>query len=248
MSLTHEAGEPPRPPASSYLDELAAALGRARVANAQALAAAARIVERVLAEDGIVYAFGSGHSQLAVLELNRRAGSIASLQVIFDPGWGAAEHLEGYGDVLVAGQEFGRGDCLIAISHSGNTATAIDIARRARAAGTPVIVVTSASASRRAVARHSSGMKLSQLADVVLDDGAAGADPGIAVPGVEELVGATSTLVSAALLHEVVVDAVGRLALRGVEAPILRPNSVEGGRQHNQQLADRYRGRIRLVP
>ncbi len=91
-------------------------------------------------------------------------------------------------------------------------------------------------------------MKLSQLADVVLDDGAADADPGIEVPGVPERLGPTSTLVAAALLHEIVVDAVGRLAARGVTAPILRPNSMDGGRQHNQQLAARYRDRIRIVP
>jgi uncharacterized phosphosugar-binding protein len=235
-------------PACPYLDELEAALSRARAANCSALEAAVRIVERVVAGDGIVYAFGSGHSQLAALELSRRAGSIASLQVIFDRSWGAAEHLEGYGDVLVADQTPGPADCLIAISHSGNTAAAIDIARRARAAGAPVIAVTSVSASRRAEARHSCGMKLSQLADTVLDDGAAGADPGIAVPGLAELVGPTSTLVAAALLHEVVVSAVGHLAERGLTAPVLRPNSVEGGRQHNERLQDRYRGRIRVVP
>jgi uncharacterized phosphosugar-binding protein len=237
----------PLPPAP-YLDELSAALARARQANAEALAAAARIVEKVVAEDGIVYAFGSGHSQLAALELNRRAGSIAALQVVFDPSWGAAEQVEGYGDALVADQMPGRHDCLIAISHSGNTAAAIDIARRARASGTPVIAVTSISASRRAQARHSSGLKLSQLADVVLDDGAADADPGISVTGLTECVGPTSTIVAAALLHEIVVDAVGRLAARGVQAPVLRPNSAEGGRQHNERLRDRYRGRLRIVP
>ena len=238
----------PATPATPYLDELGAALGRARHANAAALAAAADIVERVVAGDGIVFVFGSGHSQLAALELNQRAGSIASLQVIFDRTWGSAEHLEGYGDVLVGDQDFGPGDCLIAISHSGNTATAIDIARRARAAGTPVIAVTSVSVSRRAVARHSSGMKLSQLADVVLDDGAADADPGIEIPGVAERLGPTSTLVAEALLHEIVVDAVVRLAARGLAAPILRANSAEGGRDHNRRLAARYRDRIRIVP
>ena len=249
--MTIVPGEHPTPapsPAHPYLDELAAALTRARAANGPSLNEAAGIVAQVVARDGIVYVFGSGHSQLAALELSRRAGSIAALQVIFDPSWGAAEHLEGYGEVLVGDQPPGPADCFIAISHSGNTATAIDIARRVRAAGTPVIAVTSVSASRRAEARHSSGMKLSQLADVVLDDGAAGADPGIEVDGLAERVGPTSTLVAAALLHEVVVDAVGRLAARGYVAPVWRPNSAEGGTLHNELLADRFRGRIRIVP
>lgn len=245
--MSFNSPSPGLPPAR-YLDQLSAALERARLFNGEGLAAAARIVEHVIAEDGIVYVFGSGHSQLAALELSRRAGSIAALQVVFDPAWGLAEHVEGYGEALVADQPPGPRDCLIAISHSGNTATAIDIARRARATGTPVIAVTSVSASRRAEARHSSGMKLSQLADVVLDDGAAGADPGIVVDGLDEMLGPTSTIVAAALMHQIVVQAVERLALRGVRAPVLRPNSMDGGRTHNERLRDRYRDRVRLVP
>lgn len=239
---------PSAPPPMPYLDELSAALERARLTNRESLAEAAQIVEKVVAGDGLVYVFGSGHSQLAALELNWRAGSIAALQVVFDPSWGAAEHLEGYGETLVADAAPGPRDCLIAISHSGTTAAAIDLARRARHAGAPVIAVTSVSASRRARPRHSSGMKLSELADVVLDDGSADANPGVSVAGLGVPIGPTSTVVSAALLHEVVAGAIARLAARGLEAPVLRPNSEEGGRQHNERLRDRYRGRVRPVP
>jgi uncharacterized phosphosugar-binding protein len=231
-----------------YLDELAAALARARAANTESLPAAARIIARVVEGDGIVHAFGSGHSQLAALELSRRAGSIAALQVVFDPTWGAAEDLEGYGDTLMAGAPPEKGDCLIAISQSGTTFAAVEVARRARAAGAQVIVVTSLGTSRRARSRHSSGLKLYELADVVLDDGAVGPDPGINVPGIDEYVGPTSTVVATALLQEAVVEAVAGLAARGIEAPVFRPNSQEGGQQHNERLRARYRRRIRNVP
>jgi uncharacterized phosphosugar-binding protein len=257
-------------PAAPYLDELSAALGRARLANRDSLAAAARIVERVIADDGIVYAFGSGHSQLAALELNRRAGSIASLQVVFDPTWGAAENVEGFGETLVADSPPGAGDCLIAISHSGTTAAAIEVARRARALGVPVIVITSLARVGCAEAVHSSGLKLHQLADVVLDDGTADEAPALPARSTPDVSTAgadgtrragattvdtapdacaaqTSTIVAAALLHEMVADAVARLAARGVQAPVLKPNSAAGGREHNQRLRDRYRGRVRVV-
>jgi uncharacterized phosphosugar-binding protein len=231
-----------------YLDELSAALDRARVANRESIAAAARIVETVVAGDGIVYAFGSGHSQLAALELNRRAGSIAPWQVIFDAAWGAAEHLAGYGDTLVEGLAPGPGDCLIAVSHSGATAAALEIAAWARAAGAAVIVVTSLQASNPARSNHRTGRKLYELADVTLDNGAAAADPGISVAGLNVNVGPTSTVVAAALLQEIVVEAVRNLASRGVAVPVFRSNSENGGRRHNEQLQDRYRGRVRKVP
>ncbi len=231
-------GAMPRP----YLDELGAALDRARQANRRSLTDAAAIVERVVADDGIVFAFGSGHSQLAVLDLSRRAGSIAALQVVFDPTWGAAEHLAGYGETLLCDAAPGPRDCLIAISHSGRTVAAIDVASRARAAGAAVIAVTSPRS-----ARHSTSppRRLHELADVVLDDGAPDDDP---TPVDVGWVAPTSTVVAAALLHEVVGEAVGRMAAKGLEAPVLRSNSDVGGRQHNERLLRAYRGRVRLVP
>jgi uncharacterized phosphosugar-binding protein len=237
--------QPDLPPAP-YLDELTAALVRARLANRRSLAAAAQIVERVVADDGIVFAFGSGHSQLATLEMNRRAGSIAGLQIVFDPTWGDAEHVEGYGATLLARTSLGPGDCLIAISHSGTTVAAIDVALAARACGAQVIAVTSIATASTARPIHSSGKNLDQLADVTLDDGAADADPADAAP--DQLGAPTSTLVAAALLHEIVALAISSLAARGVEVPVIQPNSIEGGRQHNERLRDRYRGRVQLVP
>ena len=38
---------------------------------------------------------------------------------------------------------------------------------------------------------------------------------------------------------EAVVEAVAGLAARGIEAPVFRPNSQEGGRQHNERLRAR---------
>jgi uncharacterized phosphosugar-binding protein len=221
----------PRP----YLDELSAALERARQTNRQSLTKAAAIVERVVAGDGVVFAFGSGHSQLAVLELNRRAGSIAAWQVIFDPTWGAAEHLAGYGETLICDAAPGP-----------RTMAAIDVASRARAAGAAVIAVTSRRLSRPG--REPAGPRLEEFADVVLDDGAPDEGHGMGGSGSAAWAGPTSTVVATALLHEVVGEAIGRMAARGLDAPVLRSNADVGGRQHNERLRDLYRARVRLVP
>jgi uncharacterized phosphosugar-binding protein len=83
---------------------------------------------------------------------------------------------------------------------------------------------------------------------VVLDDGAPDEDTGIGGRSTAHWASPTSTVVATALLHEVVGEAVGRLAARGIEAPVLRSNSDAGGRQHNDRLRDMYRARVRLVP
>ena len=231
---------------SPYLDALSAVLGRARAADVETLPAAARLVTEVVTGDGIVYVYGSGHSQLVALDINRRAGSIAPLQVIFDPMWGVSEMVEGYGPTLLSEVAFTGADCLVVISNSGNTASPIEIAMAAHASGTPVVAVTAVEISKASKARHSSGKKLFELADIVLDNGGVGADVAVRVGVVG--VGATSTLVAAALLHEVIVEAVFALAARGIELPVYRANSEEGGREHNTRLRERFRGRLKTVP
>jgi uncharacterized phosphosugar-binding protein len=229
-----------------YLDALSTVLGRAKVSNVDSLPAAADLVADVVARDGIVYVFGSGHSQLAALDLNMRAGSIAPLQVIFDPMWGVSELVEGYGATLLTEVTFTPADCLVVISNSGTTSAPIEVAMAARAAGTPVIAVTAVEISRASKPRHSSGQKLFEFADIVLDNGGVTADVAVRVGLVG--VGATSTVVAAALLHEVAVEAVFALAAREIELPVYRANSEDGGPEHNARLRERYRGRLHRVP
>lgn len=231
-------------PLTPYLDALQAVLGRARTANIAALAAAARIVEDAVAGDGIVFVFGSGHSQLAALELSRRAGGLAPVQVILDPTWGAAEQLEGYGETLVGEITPGATDCLVVVSHSGVTAAPVAVARWGDANELPVIAVTSIEAARGAEPQHASGLRLCELADVVLDTGVPGWDASIRVAGFDGGLGPVSTVIAEALLHEVVVDAITRLVARGLEPPVLRRNAERGGRDHNADVLRRYRGRL----
>jgi uncharacterized phosphosugar-binding protein len=234
--------EPGRP----YLDAIEDYLGRAKASNRESLPAAARLIADVVARDGIVYVFGSGHSQLVALEVSRRAGSIVPLQVVYDPMWGRSECVEGFGLALLADVTFTPADCLVVISHSGNTVAPIEVALSARAAGTPVIAVTAGGGPTTADSRHRSGKRLRELGDIVLDNSSLGSDLAIRIGSIG--VGATSTLVASALLHEVVVEAVLVLEARGIEAPVYRANAEEGGSAHNARLLRPYLGRLTTVP
>jgi uncharacterized phosphosugar-binding protein len=234
------------PLARPFLDALGEVMSRARESNRDSLPAAAALLAGVVAGDGIIYMLGTGHSQLAALDLNRRAGSLAPLQVIFDPMWGRSELVEGYGATLLSETTFSPSDCLVVISNSGVNPAPIEVALAARAAGTPIVAVTSTAISAAARPRHSSGKRLFELADVVLDNGSVGADVALRVGEVG--VGATSTLVASALLHETIVEAVFTLAARGIDLPVYRANSEDGGREHNARLRQRYRGRLNAVP
>ncbi|HET7055260.1 MAG TPA: SIS domain-containing protein, partial [Thermomicrobiales bacterium] len=111
-----------------YFQALDEILARVRVANQDSIAGAAAIVADTIAADGIVHAFGSGHSQLLAIELAGRAGGLAGIQVILDPGQGKAETLEGYAATIVRDYTFEPRDCLIVISNSGRNPSPIEMA------------------------------------------------------------------------------------------------------------------------
>jgi uncharacterized phosphosugar-binding protein len=230
-----------------YFQALDEILARVRVANQDSIAGAAAIVADTIAADGIVHAFGSGHSQLLAIELAGRAGGLAGIQVILDPGQGKAETLEGYAATIVRDYTFEPRDCLIVISNSGRNPSPIEMAMIGREHGMKVIAVTAADFSRSVSSRHSSGRRLLDLADVVLDTGGAAGDAAVHIAGAPADVGPTSTVVGAALLNAVMAEAVAELVRRGVPPPILVSQNTDNFAEHNEALRRRYAGRIRSV-
>ncbi|MER3469229.1 MAG: hypothetical protein C4314_04605 [Thermoflexus sp.] len=71
-------------------------------------------------------------------------------------------------------------------------------------------------------------------------DAAVPLGPGLAV-------GPTSTVVGAALLQAVMVEAAARLLARGIPPPVFRSGNLEGADAHNRALRERYRGRVQWV-
>jgi uncharacterized phosphosugar-binding protein len=230
-----------------YFDAVDGILRRVRDANRESIPKAASLIADTIAANGLVHAFGSGHSQLLAIELAGRAGGLAAIQVILDPGQGKAETLEGYAATVLRDYDLQSRDCLIVISNSGRNASPIEMAMAGRQAGLPVIAVTAADFSRSVSSRHSSGKRLLDVADVVLDTCGESGDASVAVEGAPSAVGPTSTVVGATLLNAVMVEAVGELVRRGIDPPILVSQNVDNSAAHNAALRERYRGRIRSV-
>lgn len=230
-----------------YFETLEQILGQVRHANRDSIPAAARIVADTVERDGLVHVFGSGHSELLALEAAGRAGGLACVQVIIDPGHGKAEMVEGYAATLLRDYPFEARDCLIVISNSGRPASPIEMAMAGRAAGLSVIVVTAVEFSKTVSSLHSSGRRLCDMGDAVLDTCGAPGDAAVDVPGAPTATGPTSTVVGAALLNAMLVEAIAELVRRGVEPPILVSQNTDDFKDHNDKLRARYRGRIVAV-
>jgi uncharacterized phosphosugar-binding protein len=138
------------------------------------------------------------------------------------------EGVEGLADRILANFEFGPDDAMIVFSAGGLTAVPIEMAMGAKRRGLPVVAVTSVAQSLARPAKHSSGTRLLDHADVVLDLFTPAGDALIEVDGLETPVGPGSTLAAVALVNEIKVRTAERLVERGAMPPVLTSSAVVG--------------------
>jgi len=215
---------------------------------------ASKLVADSIKNDGVIQIFGTGHSTLLARELSFRAGSLAPVNFVVDVSIAGTvavikssymERVEGIGEILFDHARPSSGDVFIVISNSGRNAVPIEFAQKASDEGFPVIVLTSKTYSMSQPSRHSSGKRLLDIGDVVIDNCGKIGDVAVDFPGMEQGVGATSTLAGSYILNAIVIQAVEKLLEEGVEPPVFMSGNLDGGMDFNQKLIDKYRDRIR---
>jgi uncharacterized phosphosugar-binding protein len=132
----------------------------------------------------------------------------------------------------------------VLISSSGLNGSVVEMARIVKDRGHKLIALTSVRHSTSMPSRHPSGLRLLDLADVVLDNGAPYGDAVLPLPGGAAF-GAVSTITSALLAQMVIAEVVRELVEAGETPPLYLSANMAGGDEHNRALEDRYAGRIR---
>jgi uncharacterized phosphosugar-binding protein len=209
-----------------------------------AIRQAAEAVANAIEHDGMFYLFGSGHSALAAKDSAYRAGGLAPALAIDDVAEGDAERVEGLAKYILSRYDLRPNSVIAIISNSGINPTPIETALLTKQMGLSVVVITSLVHSQSVASRHSSGKKLYEVADIVIDTHGAAGDAAIQLPGSELKSGATSTVAGSAILQAITVQAAALLVERGLEAPIWVSANVPGGDTHNNRLLERYRPRL----
>ena len=209
--------------------------------------AAGRIADTVM-DGGLVYTFGSGHSRFIAGELTWRAGGLAPVVAIEDPSHGAAERLEGYAATFLEEYDIQARDVVIVISNSGINPVPIETAAHASRCGAFVIAVMSLTHGRATASRHSSGTKLDDHCDLVIDTHAPVGDAALELDGRQWRVAPTSTVLGTAVLNALVAEAAQRLIDAGHEPPVLQSANVAEGDDHNRRLADALWPRLTRFP
>ena len=243
--------------AEGFARESLAALQDLTKSARDEVAGAARLIADCVRADGVIQAFGTGHSQAIVLELAGRAGglvptnrlSIADL-VLYggdDPGVlddPLLERQAGVAERIYRLADPAPQDLFVIISNSGVNNVIVETALRAKEEGHRILAVTSLTHTRAVPAGHPSGKKLADLADVVLDNRAPRGDALLDLPG-GGAVCALSTLTGVMLVQMAVAEASKLLLDAGWRPPVYVSANVPGGFEGNLELEKRYAGRIR---
>jgi uncharacterized phosphosugar-binding protein len=218
---------------------------------------AAELMATSLRANGVIQAFGSGHSEALAMEIAGRAGGLIAtnriaLRDLVLLGGEPAELLRSaelernpsYSRKLYELSAAREGDLFIIASNSGVNGSIVELASVVKEQGHPLIAITSLQHTAGVDSRHPSGKKLIDFADVVLDNHAPYGDSVLDLPGGGKVC-AVSSITAALIAQMLVAEVLRRLTEAGETAPVYLSANIPGGDEHNHALEAQYAGRIR---
>ena len=242
--------------AGQYLNEIKERLDRV-AGNYAPIAAAIAAVTKALEAGGVVQAFGTGHSEAFAMEIAGRAGGLIATNriplrnLVMRGGrdvsilqGGALEQDPTIVEDLLALTELNPNDIFIIASNSGVNGSIVGVALAAKARGHKVIAVTSLEHTNGVKPKHPSGKRLSEIADIVIDNLAPYGDTVMKIDGGIG-VGAVSSLTAAFIAQLITIGVAEAIAARGKTPPVYLSANIPGGDEHNRVLEDVYGNRIR---
>jgi uncharacterized phosphosugar-binding protein len=241
--------------ASTYFDQTLALLEQIRETQTSNIERAAEICADSIANGGLVFLFGNGHSRMMCEEMTPRQGCFVGwvalvelalsnhASIVGANGLRAPLHLEkyeGYAEEILKGFKFGPHDAFIVISTSGIRPVIVEMALGAKQRGLPVIGMCSRQHCEQSVPAHSSGKKLIDVADVVIDNGCPPGDCVVELDGLEWRTGPTSTVTGGMVINMLRCRVAELLLERGVKPEMLPSHQFVGNTSAAEQLERFY--------
>ena len=216
---------------------------------------AARAMADTIKAGRAVYYYGSGHSALPVLDVFPRYGTFIGFQPIHDPrltwtnvlGPGGTPELlwlerqEGYVKNVLKSYDITAQDTVVIFSHGGLNAAGIEVGLIAKEKGATVIVITSMQNYRINEAKHSSGKKLGDVGDVVIDNCAPPEDAIVKLENWEEPVAASATVMSVVISMSMLAETGKILSEEGFYSPTFASPNVVTDPDHDLKVYEEYK-------
>ncbi len=250
----------------SYIDAVEQIIRRIRDTQLNAIDRAAEICAASIGGGGLVHLFGTGHSRILIEEIFPRHGSFPGFhslvelsltfhnQVVGNNGQRQAmfiEHIEGLAGMILRNFVLNPPDSFVIFSNSGVNEVVVDMALEVKKRDLPLIVLVSADHCAVSPAKHSSGKKLMDLADVVLDNCVPAGDALVTIPGLADPVGPGSTVGGATVVNLLKCAVAEKLTAQGKPPQVLTSSYFIGSGASAQRFDDAYdeyrRGLVRAL-
>lgn len=210
----------------------------------------AQLFAENIMNDKIIHTFGSGHSHIVGIEMFARAGGLGNINALLDPDvltssgaqrGSAIEKVEGLADIIYDNYLIEKGDIMIITSNSGRNALPIEMALRCKKEGIYCVGITALEQSTAMTSRHSSGKKLYEIVDMVLDNKSYSGDALININGIKT--GPSSTITSTFLMNTIISEAIKIVVDKGFKPMVFQSQNVDGF--SNEEIYEHYKGRIK---
>ncbi len=240
--------------AANYYHKISDVLAKIHATQQDQIERAGELAASAIAAGNRVYLFGSGHSVIPVMDIFPRYGSFVGFFPLYDPrlmwsnvvGPGGARELlwietrEGYIETFLQSYQLLPGDVMIVFSHGGLNAAPVEAALYAKNKGLKVITVSSLANAKAAKARHSTGKKLSDVADIAIDNCVEPEDAQVDVGNPEKLA-AGSTMAVVFIAMSLLAETGSRLTAKGIKLhTFVSPNVPGIQKDHNQKVFETY--------
>jgi len=241
--------------ATQFRERITEALDRIWETQTTNIEKVSAVMADCIARGGLVHLFGSGHSVLPVQDMFPRYGAFPGFRPLMDMrlmwtnviGSGGAKGLlwleqrEGYTPLLFENEPIRSGDVMLVFSHGGLNAAGIEVLLEAKKRGLTTVAITSVDNYRKRRATHSSGKKLPDVADYVIDNCIPAEDALVTVKGWKAPVAAGSTVATVSIAMAIIAQVGCDLAARGHNPPVfVSPNVAGIPADNNKRVYEEY--------
>lgn len=237
--------------AKQWLANTRAVMDRIESTQLDNVRRAASLMADSIAADRWVHTFGCGHATIPVEEMYPRIGGFVGFHPIVElpltfftritgemgiHQFLFLERAPGYGDAIMKSYAFDKRDTMWIFSHTGINPVNIDIALRSKERGMRVVVTGSAAEAKNSTPRHSSGKRLFDLADIVIDTCVPAGDSSVMLKNHGDKVGPVSTMAFVTVVWMTITTVAELLTDRGVTLHIHPSHNVPGDTTAQERL------------
>ncbi|HAY80222.1 MAG TPA: SIS domain-containing protein [Planctomycetaceae bacterium] len=248
-------------PATTYLSGCRSMLETVAAQTESIQQAATWFANSILA-GRVVHLFGAGHSRIMVEEMWPRYGSfpgfhpIVELSLTFHNlvtganGQRQAMFLEtqsGLAERILRNFDLSANDSAMIVSSSGSNTVPIEMAQLFHAQGMKVVAIVSKLHCDASPSKHPDGVKLTEVADLVLDTGAPAGDALVAIDGLPTPVSPGSTVGGCMLVNAIKAEVAAQLTAAGQPPTVLTASCLVGpevSRTMFEQAYDQHAWRV----